>query len=155
MRGDLDMIRRCDAIVMMPGWEASKGADREHSLALSMRLPIYYWPHCPTPHITEITSPQQCISFLEIVMGMYRTHLKKNADYSPANILGTGEIGLVTRLWDKCARIMNLVGFKMKVETSSFETPRSPNNESIDDSYLDLAVYAIIGILLRQGQWGK
>lgn len=155
MAGDFDMIRRCDAIVMMTGWENSPGANREHSLALLLRIPVYYWPNYPSRHPTEISSPQQCQSFLEIIMSMYRVHLDKNADYSPANILGTGEVGLVTRLWDKCARLMNLTGFRMTIESSSFEAPRVPKSESIDDSYLDLAVYAIIGLLLRRGQWGK
>lgn len=155
MAGDFDMIRRCDAIVMLEGWENSKGANREHSLALLLRMPVYYWPNYPPKHPTEINSPEQCKSFLETVMQMYRVHLDKNADYSPANILGTGEIGLVTRLWDKCARLMNLTGFRMNIQSSSFTMPKVPKSESIDDSYLDLAVYAIIGLLLRRGQWGK
>jgi len=40
---DLQFLRRCDAIVMLPGWIASKGATLERDLALERGLPIYYW----------------------------------------------------------------------------------------------------------------
>jgi hypothetical protein len=90
LSGDFDMIRRCDALVMIPGWENSPGAREEHNLAQGLLMPVYYWPDCPSRHPTEITSPVQCVSFLDTIMRMYRVHLQKNADYSPANILGTG-----------------------------------------------------------------
>ena len=41
--GDLELIRRCcDAMLMLPGWEQSEGAIREHALALELEMPIYY-----------------------------------------------------------------------------------------------------------------
>jgi len=40
---DLQFLRRCDAIVMLPDWIASKGATLERDLALERGLPIYYW----------------------------------------------------------------------------------------------------------------
>jgi hypothetical protein len=88
-------------------------------------------------------------------MLLYRTHLSKNADYSPANILGTGEVGVVVRMWDKMARLMNLFGFDLKVETCTMTTPREPKNEAIEDSFLDMSCYAIIAKLLRDGEWGR
>lgn len=86
---------------------------------------------------------------------MYRTHLSKNEDYSPASILGTGEIGLVTRLWDKVARLMNLTGFKVEISQAVFKAPIEPKHESVDDTLQDAAVYSVIGLLLHQGVWGK
>lgn len=74
---------------------------------------------------------------------------------SPANILGTGEVGLITRIWDKVARLMNLSGFDLRVETSVYKQPKAPKNESVEDTLLDLSVYALIGLLLRWGKWGK
>ena len=65
-------------------------------------------------HITEQRCPEQVAGFRAVLQDMYQTHLDKNADYSPANILGTGEIGLATRLWDKVVRYMSLLGFKIE-----------------------------------------
>lgn len=39
---DLEMLRRCDAIFLMPGWEISKGARMEKQFAESIGLPIFY-----------------------------------------------------------------------------------------------------------------
>lgn len=33
--------------------------------------------------------------------------------------------------------------------------PKSPKNESVEDAWLDAAVYAIIGLLNRRGVWGR
>jgi len=107
-------------------------------------------------HTTEDRCPEQTQAFRELIEAMYQTHLDKNADYSPANILATGQVGLVTRLWDKTARLLNLQGFRFSIEEAgTYEPPRQPKNESIEDTYMDLAVYALIGLIVRQGKWGK
>ena len=71
--------------------------------------------------------------------------LKKHADYGPMNISGApgGPMnGLRVRMYDKLARLNNLV-----------DTGDTPNYESIEDTFLDLANYAIIGLLVQRGQW--
>jgi len=154
--GDLNMIARCDALVMVTGWEQSKGAAIEKSYAESLHIPVYFSPELPPLHPTEVRCPEQAKTFLEIVGKLYRTHLDKNADYSPANILATGEVGLVTRLWDKIARLMNLTGFRFEITAPGIISEvKRPKYESIEDTYYDAAVYSIIGLLLRQGVWGK
>lgn len=157
IRGDLMMIARCDAIVMLEKWEQSPGANIELEYAKSLGMPVYYYPReLPGLHPTEIHCPKQAKAFAEIVGKMYRTHLRKNADYSPANILATGEVGLVTRLWDKIARLLNLTGFRFSItDAGRFESSREPSNEAIEDTYEDAAVYSVIGLLLRKGVWGK
>ena len=45
--GDLEMVKGCDAMVMIPGWEASKGAVEERNYALSLGIPVYVWPNFP------------------------------------------------------------------------------------------------------------
>ena len=154
--GYLDMVARVDALVMMPNWKDSPGATNEHEYAVELGVPIFTAPQYPMYHITEKRCPIQSKAMREVLGRMYRTYLAKNADYSPANILGTGTIGLMTRLWDKTARLMNLHGFKLElVGPAEFTEPTKPKNESIEDTFMDLSVYGIIGLLLRHGKWGK
>jgi hypothetical protein len=40
--GDIQMLRRCDAIYMIPGWETSQGAREELDIAKSLRMEILY-----------------------------------------------------------------------------------------------------------------
>ncbi|MEM9448691.1 MAG: DUF4406 domain-containing protein, partial [Cyanobacteria bacterium P01_E01_bin.6] len=96
LNGTMEMLRRCDGIVLAPNWEQSEGAKAEYEYAESVGMPAWIYPLLPARYycLTEGRSPIQCAAFMDTVMQMYRLHLKKNADYSPANILGTGEIGL-------------------------------------------------------------
>ena len=42
LEGDLDILRNCDAIVMLKGWENSVGAEGELEEAQLFKLRIYY-----------------------------------------------------------------------------------------------------------------
>src|SRR3990167_7566055 len=86
LEGDLKLAARCDAMLMLPNWEKSGGATAERDYADKLGMHVYVYPDIPPLHITEQRSPIQSIRFAEVVMQMYRTHLDKNADYSPANI---------------------------------------------------------------------
>ena len=66
---------------------------------------------------------------------------RKQRDYGSRNISEFGEIGILMRVWDKICRLKNLMG------------KENPQNESIDDSWLDMANYALIAILVRRGIW--
>ncbi len=71
--------------------------------------------------------------------------LKKHQDYGPKNISqspGGPLNGLRVRMWDKIARINHLL-----------ESGADAQNESLEDSYADLANYAIIGLMVLKGQW--
>lgn len=70
--------------------------------------------------------------------------LRKQADYGPRNILDCGEVGVVIRANDKLARIRNLYG----ISDGTFQK-KTASNESIEDSFVDLANYAIIALMLR------
>jgi hypothetical protein len=72
--------------------------------------------------------------------------LQKHFDYGPKNISESpgGPInGLRVRMWDKLARINNLVDKGIY----------NPQYESLEDSFKDLANYAIIGLLVLRQQW--
>lgn len=80
-----------------------------------------------------------------IVNSLLQTLYKKHADYGPMNIAGApgGAMnGLRVRMYDKLARLNNLV-----------DTGNTPNYESIEDTLIDIANYAIIGLLVQRGQW--
>lgn len=152
LEGDLKILARCDGILMMSNWSKSAGAIRERGYAEENGIPIFY--EIPPLHPVEKTSPVQIEAFIHTIMQMYRTHLDKNRDYSPANILGTGEVGVVTRIWDKTARLLNLLGCRLSCGLGAWTAGMPPQNEAVDDTYLDLANYAVIGWLVRNGKWG-
>ncbi len=69
---------------------------------------------------------------------------KKHQDYGPMNIAGApgGPMnGLRVRMYDKLARLTHL------------GDNDTPNYETIEDTLIDLANYAIIGLLVQRGQW--
>jgi len=71
--------------------------------------------------------------------------MKKQEDYGPLNIAlapGGAMNGLRVRMYDKLARLNNMAG-----------KDATPNFESIEDTLIDLANYAIIGLLVQRGQW--
>jgi hypothetical protein len=71
--------------------------------------------------------------------------LSKHKDYGPKNISqspGGALNGLRVRMHDKMARINHLV-----------ESGATPSHESLKDSFLDLANYAIIALLVLDEEW--
>lgn len=73
--------------------------------------------------------------------------LSKHKDYGPRNIAdapGGAINGLRVRMHDKLARINNLV-----------DSGKNPEHESLEDSFKDMANYAVIGLLVLRGDWSK
>ena len=42
LAGDLEILKRCDVIVMLPGWNKSAGATQEHKVAVRLGLEVIY-----------------------------------------------------------------------------------------------------------------
>jgi hypothetical protein len=40
--GDLEILKRCDAIYLLKGWQSSQGATTEHNIAKELGLEIFY-----------------------------------------------------------------------------------------------------------------
>ena len=79
-----------------------------------------------------------------IVHELAKILYKKHEDYGPMNIAGApgGAMnGLRVRMYDKLARLSHL------------GDNDTPNYESVEDTLIDLANYAIIGLLVQRGQW--
>jgi hypothetical protein len=71
--------------------------------------------------------------------------IRKHHDYGPKNIAhspGGPLNGLRVRMWDKIARINNLLDSGVK-----------PSNESLRDSYLDLLNYSAIAMMVLDNVW--
>ena len=71
--------------------------------------------------------------------------IRKHHDYGPKNIAhspGGPLNGLRVRMWDKVARINNLLDSNV-----------SPSNESLRDSFLDLLNYSAIAMMVLDKTW--
>src|SRR3989344_2088172 len=69
--------------------------------------------------------------------------LKKHKDYGKDNILDMGELGIAFRISEKFNRIKHLL-----------IQDKKPENESIEESWVDIGVYAVIAVLLKRS-WFK
>ena len=71
--------------------------------------------------------------------------VRKHHDYGPKNIAhspGGPLNGLRVRMWDKIARINNLL-----------DSGVAPSNEYLRDSFLDLLNYSAIAMMVLDGVW--
>ena len=71
--------------------------------------------------------------------------VRKHSDYGPKNIAhspGGALNGIRVRMWDKVARINNLLDSRV-----------SPSNESLRDSFIDLLNYSAIAIMVLDKKW--
>ena len=71
--------------------------------------------------------------------------IRKHSDYGPKNIAhspGGALNGIRVRMWDKVARINNLLDSRV-----------SPSNESLRDSFIDLLNYSAIAIMVLDKTW--
>lgn len=97
---------------------------------------------------TELTEPTQFdLDVWQTYDELAELLLRKHNDYGPKNISDSpgGPLnGLRVRMHDKLARINNLI-----------DNNKQPENESLEDSFKDMANYAIIGLLVLRGQWEK
>lgn len=83
----------------------------------------------------------------EIMDELATLAVQKQIDYGPKNISNSpyGPLqGLVVRIYDKIARIVNLT-----------KNDIDPQNESLEDSFKDLANYGVIGLMVLRGKWDR
>lgn len=86
----------------------------------------------------ERAAEQKYLQALELMLSKQRDYGPKNIAQSPGGPLN----GLRVRMWDKLARINNLV-----------ESDADPKHESLRDSFQDLANYAMIAMMVLDGEW--
>ena len=100
--------------------------------------------------------PEMIDEFEDITNDMLQLFCRKQQDYGPKNI-GMGDVvvdtnkkvkrsltGLSVRMNDKIQRMLNL----------TFNN-REPENESVEDTLIDIANYAVMALIVQRKLWGK
>ena len=110
-----------------------------------------------TLEIFESEYPELSSEFKNIQKEMYEMFARKHMDYGLNNIALGGDIlnsksdkafsltGLAIRLTDKISRLKNLL-----INGRSFV-----KGEGMEDTFLDIANYGIIGLLVGRNKWKK
>ncbi len=114
--------------------------------------------HPPTAvRVFEHEYPELSEEFKQIQKEMYEMFARKHLDYGLNNIALGGDIvnnsddkqfsltGLCIRLTDKISRLKNLL-----VNGRSFV-----EGEGMEDTFIDIANYGIIGLLVGRNKWKK
>jgi hypothetical protein len=70
--------------------------------------------------------------------------ITKHKDYGKDNILEIGELGIAFRESEKISRLKHLL-----------KSEREPEYESLDENWIDVAVYAVIAVMFRRGWFQK
>lgn len=83
-------------------------------------------------------------AFLAVCREMEEVFVKKHKDYGKGNILDTGELGIAFRESDKLNRLKHLLSGN-----------RDPENESVDETWMDIGVYAVIAMMYRRKWFQK
>lgn len=80
-----------------------------------------------------------------LIDNLIQVLVSKQKDYGPYNISrapGGALNGLRVRIYDKISRINNLI-----------DSGANPEHESLRDSFLDLANYGVIALMVIDGVW--
>jgi len=83
-------------------------------------------------------------AFEQICSELKQTFLKKHKDYGKENILDMGELGIAFRISEKFNRLKHLL-----------MNGKKPSNEAVDDSWIDIGVYAVLALLFKRGWFKK
>ena len=83
-------------------------------------------------------------NFALILKEMHELGKRKQASYGPYNIANFGPRGVIVRINDKFQRLIRLV----------WDGRRNPiHDETVQDTWMDLANYAVYGLMLERGLW--
>jgi Nucleotide modification associated domain 1 len=96
-------------------------------------------------HRNTQTTTEFALNVWNVMDGAGNVLISKHQDYGPKNISqspGGPLNGLRVRMWDKIARINNLI-----------DSGKTPENESLKDSFLDLLNYSAIALMVIEGKW--
>lgn len=160
-----------EGVYVLEGWEDSRGARLEVHVALELGKPVVTWPgrkgvdgedcaaadnlaHWRAEQIQSINGNGRHPTserFHSILKELGATHDKKSLDYGTdqdplANVRASSEwgmpswVGAMVRATDKVRRLQT---YAKKGELA---------NESVEDAFIDLAVYSVIGRILHEDE---
>jgi len=97
--------------------------------------------------------PETIASFKDVTQVMLELFSVKQSCYGPGNISmgGNKELALLAlsiRMNDKVQRLLNIL------HDRNGDNPME-NSESIEDTFMDLAVYGVIAMVVFKDKWGK
>jgi hypothetical protein len=81
-------------------------------------------------------------AFEHVTAELLAMFLRKHKDYGKGNILANGELGIAMRVSEKVERLKHLM-----------MTSGTPANESMEETWIDIAVYSVIAVLHRRGHF--
>jgi len=95
----------------------------------------------PDPNAPPTSFEEMC---LRITAEAIALCIDKQKDYGPGNIAAFGEMGVLIRLNDKVERLKNLL-----------RTGNEPTNESLEDTWIDILNYGMIGLAVHRKWWNE
>lgn len=81
-------------------------------------------------------------AYEQVLAELLQMFLKKHKDYGKGNILSNGELGIAMRVSEKIERVKHLL-----------LSGQTPANETLEETWIDVAVYGVLAVLLRRGQF--
>jgi len=155
-RRDILALLDCQAIAMLPGWEKSVGANTEVSMAEMLGLKVFFYDPWGNDGLIPLLTHYNHTEggdkrFFGLTVEMCRLHAKKQNDYGLdndpfSNVRASeafgipGWVGTLMRAQDKMKRLQKAAqGGQL-------------SNESVEDSLIDLANYAVIALILYKEQ---
>jgi len=132
---------RVECVIVLPGWEQSRGAVLEVQVAGELGKKILTYP--------DLTPARHPLSdrFHTILRSLGQLHDRKAQDYGRdddpfANVRASSEwgidgwVGSMVRATDKLRRLQ------------TYAVRGTLANEGVEDAFRDLAVYSVIGLVL-------
>jgi hypothetical protein len=120
----------------IPRWDRLEGGKRPKRRSITKGTPEYTSVEREV-HL-EVHLSNTMKELAELLLSKHKDYGPKNISLAPGGALN----GLRVRIHDKSARINHLI-----------DNNTVPNHESLEDSFKDMANYAIISLLVLRGQW--
>ena len=103
----------------------------------------------------EKTYPETAKEFQRLQFEQWELFCKKQKDYGPKNI----SVGSNLETEEEVKLALTGLWFRMNDKMQRFQqiviNNQEPENESLMDTFMDLANYAIIAQLVKEKVWGK
>lgn len=166
MELDLPWVAQADVVVRLQG--ESSGADREVALARQLGIPVCFWcdsevsdcAYClddlgfllaehQDSFVPDLTPPAPPAPVAEALDTIRTIFAQKNADYAQDSNWRSNFADVAAQMgWNDLDAVDALIAVKQARLKSLRSNGRTPVNESVADTLLDRAVYAVIALAI-------